>query len=118
MHNFKELIVWQKTRTLVKQVYLITNEFPATEKYNLVSQMQTCAVSIMSNIAEGSGRGSDIDFARFLDMSLGSGHELESLFIVAFDVGYINKKHLEELSSQLSEIQKMIVALTKKLRNK
>lgn len=117
MHNFKELKVWQRARALVKQVYLLTAQLPNSEKYNLRSQMESCSVSIMSTIAEGSGRGSDIDFARFLDMSLGSAHELESQLIVSFDLGYISEDTLEQFSSELSEIQRMIVALIKKLRN-
>ncbi len=79
--------------------------------------MQSCSVSLMSTIAEGSGRGSDIDFARFLDMSLGSAHELESQLIVSFDLEYLSEDKLQNLTSDLSEIQRMIVALIKKLRN-
>ena len=59
----------------MKAIYLLTAQFPDSERFNLSSQMQRAAVSIMSTIAEGSGRGSDIDFARFLDMALGSVHE-------------------------------------------
>tara|TARA_Y100000588_G_scaffold73580_1_gene76153 strand:- start:269 stop:625 length:357 start_codon:yes stop_codon:yes gene_type:complete len=117
MHNFKELKVWQRTRVLVKQVYLLTAELPNSEKYNLRSQMESSAVSIMSTIAEGSGRGSDIDFARFLDMSLGSAHELESQLIVSCDLGYFSEDTLDQFTSELSEIERMIVALIKKLRN-
>jgi len=117
MHNFRELKVWQRARALVKNVYVLTSNFPSTERYNLSSQMQSCSISLMSTIAEGSGRGSDVDFARFLDMSLGSGHELESQLIVSFDLGYMNEDKLGELTSELSEIQRMIVALIKKLRN-
>tara|TARA_B100001971_G_C17808989_1_gene343067 strand:- start:136 stop:492 length:357 start_codon:yes stop_codon:yes gene_type:complete len=117
MHNFKELKVWQRARVLVKNIYILTATFPSTEKYNLCSQMQSCSVSLMSTIAEGSGRGSDIDFARFLDMSLGSAHELESQLIVSFDLEYLSEDKLQNLTSDLSEIQRMIVALIKKLRN-
>lgn len=117
MHNFKELKVWQRARVLVKNIYILTATFPSTEKYNLCSQMQSCSVSLMSTIAEGSGRGSDIDFTRFLDMSLGSAHELESQLIVSFDLEYLSENRLQNLTSDLSEIQRMIVALIKKLRN-
>ena len=117
MHNFKELKVWQRARVLVKNIYVLTATFPASEKYNLCSQMKSYSVSLMSTVAEGSGRGSDIDFARFLDMPLGSAHELESQLIVSFDLGYISEDNLESLTCELSEIQRMIVALIKKLRN-
>ena len=117
MHNFKELKVWQKARRMVKDVYLLTAQFPDSERFNLTSQMQRAAVSIMSTIAEGSGRGSDIDFARFLDMALGSAHELESQMIVSMDLEYAQEEKVEDLTSELTEIEKMIVALIKKLRN-
>tara|TARA_R110001592_G_scaffold69779_1_gene214132 strand:+ start:1337 stop:1693 length:357 start_codon:yes stop_codon:yes gene_type:complete len=117
VHNFKELKIWQKARILVKQVYVVSNELPDSERFNLISQMRSASVSIMSCIAEGSGRGSDQDFARFLDMSLGSCHEVESLLFVALDLDYIDQIKHENLTSSLSEIQKMIVAFIKKLRN-
>jgi len=116
MHNFKELRVWQKARNMVKRVYLVTADLPNSENYNLTSQMQRSSVSIMSTIAEGTGRGSDIDFARFLDMALGSAHELESQLIVSKDLNYLSESRLDELTSELTEIQKMLVALIKKLR--
>lgn len=117
MHNFKEIKVWQRARGMVKNVYLLTAEFPSSEKFNLCSQMQSCSVSIMPNIAEGSGRGTDVDFARFLKMALGSAHELESQLIVSMDLGFIDEERLKDLASELSEIEKMIVALIKKLRH-
>lgn len=116
MHNFRELKVWQKSRVLVKEVYLLTSQLPQTEKYNLASQMQSAAVSVISNIAEGSGRGSDVDFARFLDMSLGSSHELESQIIVASDLSFINLDDYKSLTDVLSEIQRMLIGLMNKLR--
>lgn len=102
---------------MVKHVYLITAEFPNSENFNLSSQMQRCSVSIMSTIAGGSGRGSDIDFARFLDMALGSAHELESQLIISMDLDYLKEAKFNDMISGLSEIQKMLVALIKKLRN-
>ncbi len=116
MHNFRELKVWQKSRVLVKEVYLLTAQLPQTEKYNLASQMQSAAVSVISNIAEGSGRGSDVDFARFLDMSLGSSHELESQILVASDLSFINLDNHQPLMDVLSEIQRMLIGLMNKLR--
>lgn len=117
MHNFRELKVWQKSRVLVKEVYLLTAELPQTEKYNLASQMQSAAVSVISNIAEGSGRGSDTDFARFLDMSLGSSHELESQVLVASDLSFIDLDKHQSLMNILSEIQRMLIGLMNKLRD-
>ena len=116
MHNFKELKVWQLSRRLVKEVYETTKSFPAEEKYGLTSQLRRCAVSIPTNISEGSGRKTDKDFAQFLSISLGSAYELETLLILSFDVNFISQVQLEELSIKISEIQKMIFGLIKTLR--
>ena len=116
MHNFRELKVWQKSRVLVKEVYLLTRDFPNSEKYNLSHQMQSCAVSIPSNIAEGAGRSSDVDFARFLDMSMGSAHELETQLLLSFDLGFSSLEKLKTLQEDLWELQKMIIGLINKFR--
>ncbi len=116
MHNFKELKVWQSSRQLVKEVYELTAGFPSSEKYGLISQLRRCVVSIPSNIAEGSGRNTDKDFAQFLNISLGSSYELETLLILSFDVDLISQDELEKLVLKLSEIQKMTFGLIKTLR--
>ena len=116
MHNFKELKVWQLSRSLVKEIYAITADFPSAEKYGLVSQIRRCAVSIPTNIAEGSGRKTDKDFGHFLNISLGSAYELETLLILSFDVQLITEEQLENFSNRISEIQKMTFGLIKTLR--
>ncbi len=80
MHNYKDLIVWQKARVLVKDVYSLVAIFPYDEKFGISSQMKRSVISISSNIAEGAGRSSDKDFMRFLDIANGSAFELESQF--------------------------------------
>jgi four helix bundle protein len=116
MHNFKELKVWQISRKLVKEVYEITSTFPATEKYGLISQIRRCTVSIPTNIAEGAGRNTDKDFSHFLNISLGSAYELETLLILSLDVEFISSEQLESLTTKISEIQKMTYGLIKTLR--
>jgi four helix bundle protein len=116
MHNFKELKVWQLSRSLVKEIYTITADFPAQEKFGLISQIRRCAVSVPTNIAEGSGRSTDKDFAHFLNISLGSAYELETLLILSFDIQLIPESVLEKLSNKISEIQKMTFGLIKTLR--
>jgi four helix bundle protein len=116
MHNFKELKVWQLSRNLVKEIYEITSNFPSEEKYGLISQLRRCAVSIPTNIAEGSGRNTDKDFAQFLNISLGSAFELETLLILSFDVQLISEEDLESFTKKISEIQKMTFGLIKTLR--
>jgi len=81
VHNFRDLKVWQLSINAV--IYKITSEFPADEKFGLISQIRRCAVSIPSNIAEGSGRGSNKDFARLLEIALASSYELETQLIIS-----------------------------------
>jgi len=82
MHNFKDLKVWQKSMDLAIDIYKATSLFPRDEKFGLVSQIKRCSVSIPSNIAEGSGRGSDKEFNHFLNISQGSAFELETQLII------------------------------------
>lgn len=76
MHFFRKLDVWKKSMSLVTDIYQLTNSFPSQERFGLMSQMQRAAVSIPSNIAEGSAKSSNKDFARFLEISIGSSLEL------------------------------------------
>ena len=115
MHNFKELNVWKKARYFVKEVYTITAKFPCEEKYGLNSQIQRAVISIPSNIAEGSGRTTDKEFIRFLDIAAASSYELETQLILANDLGFIPKNELKLLIEQLNEIQKMLHGLKRKL---
>ena len=88
MHNFKELKIWQKGRELVSEIYTLTKSLPKDEQYGLISQMRRAAISIPSNIAEGSGKGSDKEFCRFLDITNGSACELETQIYLAFKYQY------------------------------
>ncbi|MDM8161128.1 four helix bundle protein [Labilibaculum sp. K2S] len=116
MNRFKDLIVWQKSRTLVKEVYILTNELPSDERFGMVSQIRRCAVSIPSNIAEGCGRNTNADFARFLDISNGSSYELESLLILSIDLNYIQRGQFDAINLLIQEIQKMIFKLKESLK--
>ena len=90
MHKFKELIVWQKARILVKEIYVLTSFYPSSEKFGIISQIQRAVISIPANIAEGSGRGSNKDFSRFIDMALASAFELETEIILSYDLSFIS----------------------------
>ncbi len=81
MHNFKEFKVWQLSRNLVKEIYYSSSNFPATEKYGLVSQIRRCTVSIPTNIAEGDDRSTNKDFAWFLNISQGSAYMRWRLYL-------------------------------------
>lgn len=118
MHNYKELIVWQKARTLVKEVYLLTQTFPDTEKFGLTLQLRRAAVSISSNIAEGAGRSSATDFMRFLDIANGSSFEVETQFFLCYDLGYIDENTLNHILPMIQDVQKLIFNFKKHLNQK
>lgn len=110
--SFQDLIVWKKSMKLAKDVYMFGNQLPQAEKYGLVGQMQRCAVSIPSNIAEGSKRGSKKEYRKFLHIARGSVAELETQLLFAGDVYNIQ---IEEVYSLLKEAQKMLEVLLKRL---
>ena len=115
MHNFKALKVWQKSIDLSVDIYNAMAILPGDEKYGLVSQMKRCSVSIPSNIAEGSGRGSDLQFKHFLNISQGSAFELETQLIISNKLNLLNDELTTDLNSQTTEIQKMIYSLERKI---
>lgn len=103
---------------LAKSVLVITQSFPSDEKFGLVSQMKKCAVSIASNIAEGSGRSSDKDFSRFLDIAIGSSFELETQALLALDFGYLDNSDTELLFEKITMVQRMLNGLKKSIEQK
>ena len=113
MHNYKNLQVWPLALDQAEAIYLPSADFPAEEKFGLVAQLRRCVVSIASNIAEGSGRGSDKDFVRFLNMSLGFAFELETQLLVAIRLGYVGDEAIVE---KVNQLQKMIFNLIKRLQ--
>ena len=108
MHNFRKLDIWMKSMDLVVEIYNLTTIFPNSEKFGLSSQMQRSAVSIPANIAEGSAKSSNKDFARFLEMSIGSSYELETELILAYRLKYMNSEVFLLNQNKIAEIQKMI----------
>jgi four helix bundle protein len=118
MHNFRNLDVWKKSLQLTKSIYLTTSDFPKHEQWGLTSQMRRSAVSISSNIAEGSSRKSNKDFIRFLEISLGSAFELETQVITSKEVEFITEDKLIEINNLITEIQKKIYRLIESLKDK
>ncbi len=116
MRNFRNFEIWKRSVKFTKEVYLLTNEFPDKEKYGLISQIQRAAVSVASNIAEGSSRKSQTDFARFLEIAIGSAFEVETQLIIAKELNYLKKQKFDEIIKQLTIIQKQINQLISKLR--
>ena len=116
MKNFKNLKIWKKGIDLVVNVYNKIDHFPKEELFGLTSQIKRSAISIPSNIAEGSGRGTDKDFNRFLDVALGSSFELETKLIIAHRLKFLNDENFTWLNEQLDEEQKMIIGFQKTLK--
>lgn len=117
-HQFRNLTVWQNSIRLVTDVYKITKEFPSDERFGLVTQIQRSAVSIPSNIAEGTGRGTDKDFSNFLNMALGSSYELETQLLIGNNLKYLKDDELKKVLDPLHEIQKMLASLITNLKSK
>jgi four helix bundle protein len=118
LKNYKELNVWQKSYELCLKIYRITAKFPNEEKYDLISQIRRSAVSIPSNIAEGYGRKTTVDYIRILYISYGSVCELETQILLAGDLGFIEKGELSTAKKDIAEIERMLKALIKSLENK
>ena len=114
IHNFRELIAWQKAMQLAKQVYLLTKDFPSYEQYALTSQIQRAVVSIPTNIAEGSGRPTQKELVHFLSFSLGSAYELETELLLAGELSYMDAKQSEQINADVVEVQKLVYSLMKK----
>ena len=116
MRNFKQLLIWQKGFQIAVKAFHFTASFPKEEKFGLISQITRAAVSIPSNIAEGSSRTSSKDYNRFLEMSLGSSFETETQLLIAEAVNYGDKEKREELLKEIDEEQKMIMSFMSKLQ--
>lgn len=116
MHNFKKLKIWTESISLVRDSYKLTRTFPDFEKFGLVSQMNRCAVSIPSNIAEGSSKSTDKHFNKFLEDSLGSAFEWETQLIIAFNENYLSEENFRKLENKIKQIQRMILSFQRSLK--
>lgn len=114
MIPYKELIVWQKAILLVKEIYFLTTNFPRSEIYSLTNQMRRCAISIPSNIAEGSGRKSAKEYQQFLSISYGSALELETQIILAKELEFVSVVSCKPAELLLSEVLRMLNTMTNK----
>jgi four helix bundle protein len=111
--HYKDLIVWQKSIDLVAEVYKLTKKFPREELFILTAQIKRCAVSIPSNIAEGSKRSTKKDYRHFLLTALGSGAELETQIIIAKKLVFINPDDCKNVDLLLDEVMRMLTKMTK-----
>jgi four helix bundle protein len=116
MRDFREIKVWQKAHALTMQIYKATAAFPREEIYGLTSQMRRSASSIPTNIAEGCGRGSNADLARFLQIGLGSASELEYQILLAHDLAFLPTPVYDSLQRGVVEVKRMLTPLIQKVR--
>jgi four helix bundle protein len=111
MQHFTKLLVWQRSHKLVLAIYGVSVGFPRSEQYGLTSQLRRAALSVPTNIAEGSKRQGQSDFARFLNIAEGSLAETEYLLIVSRDLGYLEPPAASRHLKEVSEILRMLSAL-------
>lgn len=113
--RFEKLEVWQAARRLGSEIYSLTQNWPGHEQFGLTAQLRRAVVSISANIAEGSGKNSDRDFARFLEQAYGSCMEVASLLLVASDLGYVASAKTEGLLDAIQSLSNQIAALNRSL---
>jgi four helix bundle protein len=102
MKSYKELDAWKKSRILVKKVYQLTKKLPPDERFDLISQMRRCCVSVPANIAEGLGRNTTKDTIQFLHISRGSLYELETYFILCGDLEYLSESECNNINEEIN----------------
>ena len=116
--SYKDLIVWQKSILLVKQIYKLTSVFPGDEKFGLISQLRRASVSIPSNIAEGQARRTTGDFIHFVSNAEGSVAEVETQLIIAVELSFCSQAQADTCLTLVIEIRKMLNALRRTLQEK
>jgi four helix bundle protein len=115
MRDFKELKVWQKAHRFVLDVYQQSRSFPSDERFGLTAHLRKSATSVPSNIAEGCGRDSERELARFLNIAAGSANESEYQLLLARDLGYLQHDTHQRLEQQITEIRRMLYSFIQRL---
>ncbi|MBI2758981.1 MAG: four helix bundle protein [Chloroflexi bacterium] len=118
MKDFRQLKVWEKSHALTLAIYKATEQFPKQELYALTNQIQRAAVSVPANIAEGCGKNTDAELARYFQIAMGSSSELEYLLLLAHDLSYFPEENYTALNANLIEVRKMLNAFLQTLRAK
>jgi len=108
MGDFHQLVVWQKAHRLTLDVYTVTSRFPQHEIFSLTSQTRRASLSIPANIAEGTGRGGDREFLRFLRIALGSAAELEYHLLLAHELSYLSDCDYAAIADSTTEVKRML----------
>jgi len=115
MGNFRELVAWKDAKALAVAVYAVSRRLPADERYGLTSQLRRAAVSVSTNIAEGTGRGGDKELIRFLQIARGSSREVESLLEVARELGYLTGPDLVSVMAAADTVSRRLTTLMRSL---
>lgn len=117
MRNFRKYEVWKRGIQLSKNIYSLSESFPDKEKFALTNQIQRAAVSVASNIAEGSSRNSEIEFIRYLEIAMGSAFEVETQLIIAHEIGYISREIVDQEVEKLHTLQKQLNQFILKIKS-
>ncbi len=115
-NTFRKLLIWQKSMTLVTEIYKEVKNFPSEELYALTSQIKRSATSIPSNIAEGYGRNSVKDYLRFLNMALSSLFELQTQIEIAYNLKFLKEDNFKTLYENTREIERMLTSFINKIK--
>lgn len=116
MKDFRNIKAWHRAHGLTLQVYKITESFPKEELYGLTSQLRRAIISVPTNIAEGCGRDTDPELARFIDIAAGSASEVDYLLLLAKELSYLEKESYRNLFDELTMVRKMLTSLNKTIR--
>jgi len=116
MRNFRTLDIWKNGISIVKQIYILSKRLPSEEKFGMRSQITRASVSIPSNIAEGCSRNSEMEFKRFLEISIGSLFEVETQLIICQELGFIPREDLKEILELITKEARMINSLINKIK--
>jgi four helix bundle protein len=115
MGNFRELVVWKDAKALAVEVYALSRRLPPDERFGLISQLRRAAVSVSTNIAEGTGRGGDKELIRFLQIARGSSREVESLLEVAVGLGYLDSSQAGAIQAAADGVSRKLTVLMRSL---
>ena len=116
MQDFRNLDVWKKAHELTLEVYRASRSFPNDERFGLTSQLRRGAASIPANLAEGCGRGTDADFGRFVQISMGSSSEVEYHLLLAKDLNYLSVNEYTTFDEEITRIKRMLASLLRRIR--
>jgi len=116
VRNFRNLAVWQKSHSLVLALYALTARFPEAEYFGLAAQVRRAAICVPTKIAEGCSKESDTDFAKLLNIALGSVCEVEYTIILARDLKYISEADYQAMDAQINEVKRLLSGLITQMR--